>query len=223
VTTNDINIFFDMKIFYSYIFRALFAIVMGVLLIQFPDDTMVGITIAIGVLFFLSGVVSIASYMSARKHTTEYEIYDAQGRLISGKKPMFPLVGIGSVLLGIILAVMPTVFVSWLMYILGFALVMAALAQLVAFFSARRIPVVGWGFAVCPLALLLAGIFVIFYPLESASAPLLILGWCLLLYGVTECVNETKYYLNRRRARKMAEHQADGEPVTEENQQLVSE
>lgn len=212
-----------MKIFRSYVFRALCAIVMGMLLIQFPDDTMVGITIAIGVLFLLSGVVSIASYMSVRKHTTEYEVYDAQGRLIAGRKPMFPLVGIGSVLLGVILAVMPKTFVSWLMYILGFALVMAALAQLVAFFSARRIPVVGWGYAVCPLALLLAGLFVMFYPLESASAPLLILGWCLLLYGVTEYVNETKYYLNRRRARKMAEREAAGEPPTEADQQLVSE
>jgi len=212
-----------MKFFQSYVFRAMCAIVMGLLLIQFPDDTMVGITIAIGVLFLLSGIVSIASYMSARKHTAEYEVYDAQGRLVAGGKPTFPLVGIGSVLLGVILAVMPKVFVSWLMYILGFALVMAALAQLVAFFSARRIPVVGWGFAVCPLALLLAGLFVIFYPLQSASAPLLILGWCLLLYGVTEYVNETKYYLNRRRAKRKAEREAAGEPMADEDQQLISE
>mgnify|MGYP002620332671 CR=1 FL=1 len=212
-----------MKFLQSYVFRAMCAIVMGLLLIRFPDNTMVGITIAIGVLFLIAGVGSIVSYVVARRSATDVAVFDAQGRQIAGQKPMFPIVGIGSVLLGLILALMPKVFISWLMYILGAVVVMAACAQLVSFFSARRIPTVAWAFALCPVVLLLAGLFVVLYPLQTAEMPLLILGWCLLLYGVTEYVNETKYYLNRRRARKEAEQAAVEEVATGADTQLVAE
>ena len=212
-----------MKFFQSYVFRALCAIVMGLLLIRFPDNTMVGITIAIGVLFLISGVGSIATYIVARKEATDVAVFDAQGRQIAGQKPMFPIVGIGSVLLGLILALMPRVFISWLMYIIGVVVVMAAGLQIVSFISARRIPTVAWAFVVCPAVLLLTGLFVILYPMQTAQMPLLILGWCLLLYGVTEYINETKYYLNRRRARKEAEQAAAEQAAAEAATPLVAE
>ena len=213
-----------MKFFQSFVFRAMCAIVMGLLLIRFPDNTLTGIVVAVGVLFLISGVASIASYVVARRESvSEVEVYDAQGRQIAGMRPLFPVVGVGSVLLGLILALRPIVFVSWLMYIIGIVLVMAAMLQLVSFFAARRIPVVSWLFAVCPMALLLTGLFVLLYPMQSAELPLLILGWCMVLYGVTEYVNETKYYLNRRRARKQAEREAAGEEMTEEDRLVVTE
>ena len=59
------------KIFQSTAFRAICALVIGVLLIKFPDNTVTGITIAIGVLFLLSGVLSCLSYIQARRHASE--------------------------------------------------------------------------------------------------------------------------------------------------------
>ena len=43
-----------MRILQSSVFRALCAIIIGVLLIKFPDNTVKGITVAIGVLFLVS-------------------------------------------------------------------------------------------------------------------------------------------------------------------------
>jgi uncharacterized membrane protein HdeD (DUF308 family) len=44
------------------------AIIIGALLIQYREQTVTWITIAIGVLFFLSGVFSLLSYMSAKRN-----------------------------------------------------------------------------------------------------------------------------------------------------------
>lgn len=59
-----------MKVIHSSIFRAVCAIIVGVLLIQYREQTVTWITIAIGVLFFLSGVISLASYWAAKRGGT---------------------------------------------------------------------------------------------------------------------------------------------------------
>ena len=52
---NDIK----MKILQSSVFRAICAIAIGILLIKYPDNTVTWITIAIGILFLLSGIISL--------------------------------------------------------------------------------------------------------------------------------------------------------------------
>ena len=71
-----------MKIFQSSIFRAICAIAIGILLIKYPDNTVTWITVAIGILFLLSGLISLIVYVNARKHVSEYKITDAEGRAI---------------------------------------------------------------------------------------------------------------------------------------------
>ena len=56
-----------MKAIQSSVFRALCAIVVGVLLIGYREETVRWITILTGVMFFLSGVISIVSYYAGRK------------------------------------------------------------------------------------------------------------------------------------------------------------
>ncbi len=183
-----------MKILRSAVFRAICAIVTGILLINSPDSTVRGITIAIGVMFLVSGVISCATYLNARKNSAGAEIYDADGRLIASPRPPFPLVGIGSILLGLILAVIPDTFVKSLMYVLGALIILGAINQFIALAGARRVFRVPAWFWVCPSVILITGIFVMVKPMDSATVPLLILGWCLLFYGVTECVNAVKIY-----------------------------
>ena len=180
-----------MKILKSSVFRAACAIVTGVLLIYNPDSTVKWITVAIGVMFFLSGVISCATYLNARKHAADIEIYDAQGRRITMGKPTFPVVGIGSILLGLTLAVIPGVFITSLMYVLGAIIILGAINQFMTLLNAKklfRIPVWFW---ICPSVIL-----------ETASLPLLILGWCLLLYGITEGINAVKIYKETKRELK---------------------
>ena len=183
-----------MKILRSAVFRAACAIITGILLINNPDSTVHWITIAIGVMFLVSGVISCATYLNARKNAVGAELYDAEGRLIASPRPPFPLVGIGSILLGLILAIIPGVFVKSLMYVLGVLIILGAVNQFIALAGARRLFRVPVWFWVCPSLILVTGVFVMVKPMETASLPLLIIGWCLMFYGVTECINAVKIY-----------------------------
>lgn len=188
-----------MKILQSSVFRAICAIIIGILLINNPDSTMKGITIAIGLLFLVSGAISCAAYLNAKSHTSDADIYDAQGRLIVTGKPTFPIVGIGSVLLGLILAIAPGFFVKSLMYVLGAIIILGAINQFMVLINAKkmfRVPIWFW---ICPSVIFLTGLLVLLKPIETASLPLLIIGWCLLLYGVTECINAFKIHRERKR------------------------
>ena len=201
-----------MKIFQSSLFRAMCAIVVGVLILKYPQDGVTWLTIAVGALFLISGIIALIAYWHARKNAGEYIITDQQGRVISGSQPTFPIVGVGSVILGLTLALTPGVFVNGLMYILGAIMILGGINQLMALVSARRLGSIPFGFWVAPSLILIVGLFVILKPMESAELPLLILGWCCLLYGVTEIINALKI----RSIRKMADCQSVETTVAEE-------
>lgn len=188
-----------MKILQSSVFRAICAIAVGAMLIKNPDSTVKGITIAIGILFLASGVISCVAYFNARLHSAENEVYDADGKLLVGGRPMFPIVGLGSVILGFVLALMPGAFVTSLMYVLGGIILLGALNQFMVLIQARKFATLPLWFWVCPTLVLLTGLFVMIKPMESASLPLLIIGWCLLFYGVTECINAFKIHQYRKK------------------------
>ena len=200
-----------MKIFQSSIFRAICAIAIGILLIKYPDNTVTWITVAIGILFLLSGLISLIVYVNARKHVSEYKITDAEGRVVAGEQPTFPIVGVGSLILGALLALTPNVFITALMYIIGGILILGAINQYMNLANGRRYGKIGFGYWVFPSLILLTGLYVIIKPMTPVNVAMLILGWCSLLYGVTELVNSIKFHSNRRKLR-----QAQEIPVAEE-------
>lgn len=190
-----------MKVIHSSIFRAVCAIIVGVLLIQYREQTVTWITIAIGVLFFLSGVISLASYWAAKRNAEKMQgqiLSDSNGKPIMGMIPKFPLVSVGSLILGLLLALMPQVFIAWLMFILAFILILGALTQFVNLASAAKMGRVGILFWLFPSVLLLLGLLTIIKPSAIASAPLLIIGWGMLIYGVVELLNVFKISNNKR-------------------------
>lgn len=190
-----------MKVIHSSIFRAVCAIIVGVLLIQYREQTVTWITIAIGVLFFLSGVISLASYWAAKRNAEKMHgqlLFDSNGKPIMGMIPKFPLVSVGSLILGLLLALMPQVFIAWLMFILAFILILGALTQFANLASAAKMGRVGILFWLFPSALLLLGLLAIIKPSAIASAPLFIIGWGMLIYGVVELLNAFKVSNNKR-------------------------
>ena len=190
-----------MKVIHSSIFRAVCAIIVGVLLIQYRAQTVTWITIAIGVSFFLSGVISLASYWAAKRNAEKMQgqiLSDSNGKPIMGMIPKFPLVSVGSLILGLLLALMPQVFIAWLMFILAFILILGALTQFANLASAAKMGRVGILFWLFPSALLLLGLLAIIKPSAIASAPLFIIGWGMLIYGVVELLNAFKVSNNKR-------------------------
>jgi len=199
-----------MKLLQSSFFRAICSIVIGILLLKYPDNSVTWLTMAIGILFLLSGIIAMISYWTARRHAGEYTITDAEGNVISGSQPSFPIVGIGSVILGLTLMLSPDMFVRWLMYILGAMIILGSINQLIVLIAARRFGSIGAFFWIAPIVLLIIGILIFVKPMESAELPLIILGWCMLVYGVTEVINSLMVYSLRKRMKRQQEEAAKG-------------
>ena len=206
-----------MRILQSSVFRAICAIVIGVLLIKFPDNTVKGITIAIGVLFLLSGIISCVTYYMAKRNVSEYKIYDKDGNVVAGEQPTFPIVGLGSSILGLILALSPTAFVSALMYIIGAILILGAINQFMGLINGRRYGHVSLWYWVMPSLILLTGLYVMVKPMAPLAMAMLVLGWCTLLYGVVELINAFKFYRDKK-----AWQQSQGQPQLDSYEEIVT-
>ena len=187
-----------MKVFQSSVVRALCAIIVGALIVKYRELTVTWITIAIGVLFFLSGVFSCVTYFIARGKKNDIQVFDADGRLLTGMKPTFPIVGLGSLILGLILALMPNTFVQSLMYILAAILILGAISQMANLVAVSRMARIGFYYWIMPALTLLIGIVAIVSPSSIASAPLFVIGWSMIVYGIVELTNAIKLHQLRR-------------------------
>lgn len=163
-------------------FRAFLAILAGALLVKFRDDAVVAITLILGGLFFISGLMSCVSAFVEQRHAVngESNVYN-NGLLWS--------VGMGSMIFGVVLVVMPKTFLIALMYILAGILVISAVGQYASLATATRYGRIRLSWWIAPSILLLVGILCIVNPHGMISAPLFIIGWALMVYGVVEMIN----------------------------------
>ena len=216
-----------MKIIQYSVFRALCAIAVGALLVKYREDMVEWMTIAIGVLFFLSGLTAMIASMGKKNEVvssdkTEENVYTQMAETAiqrSGENqsssPDSPIterngwgwgsfVGMGCMILGLILALMPKTFVHFLVYIISAFLIIGAIQQFVTLAVARRDAGVGFFYWVMPTLLLIVGGIALFKPTTFAAAPLFFIGWFLIIYGIVECVNALKARSNRKKAEKEA-------------------
>ncbi|MDE7379323.1 MAG: DUF308 domain-containing protein [Paraprevotella sp.] len=190
-----------MRVINSYVFRSVCTILIGILLVSNPEMTSPLLVQIIGVLFFLSGLVSLASYVWVRWRSKEK------------MKPFFPIVGLGSFLFGMFLFFFPGYFILYLMWMLGGLFVIAGINQMAALISYRKVMPLSWPVFVVPSLVLLAGVFIIARPFESASLPFIVLGICSICYGISEFVNGVRLHRWLKRAERLTF--AKAEEVTE--------
>ena len=169
---------------------------------------MTWMTITVGILFLLSGLVSCIAYYFERekvaKKTAKAEQQEGQ-KEENLKSPSFPIAGVGSIVLGIILAVMPNTFITWVVYILAALLILGAINQFMNLARSRqyaRVPFYLWLF---PTIILVVAILLISKPMEAAALPLLVIGWAFMYYGVLEFALIIRMYLVRRAFEKAEE------------------
>lgn len=178
-----------MKILQSSIFRAVCAIAVGIMILYKTDATIQYITIAAGVLFFISGLISCLGYYNSLKSYKEKEVVDEKGKVHISSRPFIPIIGVGSIILGIILFLMPGTFVKWLMYILAIILILGALNLMMTLINVRKFCIMPSGYWVTPILVLLAGVFILFKNEEAARLPVIVMGIAMIVYGVTEIIN----------------------------------
>lgn len=187
-----------MKILSSSLFRAICALLTGALLLAYGEQMVTWITIAIGVMFAVSGIISVVTYLSLKRQANGPIVYDANGNQLTGIKPAFPIVGIGSLLLGIILALMPNTFINSLMFVLAALLILGAINQMSNLVVMNRVARIGFFYWIVPVVIFIVGMAMLLKPSAFASIPLLVLGWCMLLYGVAEIIDAVKIHICKK-------------------------
>ena len=198
-----------MKVLQISAIRAIIVLVTGFLLVRYREETMTWMTITVGILFLLSGLVSCIAYYFEKekvaKKTAKTEQQEGEQEEENLKSPSFPIAGVGSIALGIILAVMPNTFITWVVYILAALLILGAVNQFMNLARSRqyaRVPVYMWLF---PTVILVIAILLISKPIETAQLPLLVLGWAFMYYGVLEFILIIRMYLVRKSYEKAEE------------------
>ena len=164
------RIVYSKTTFRNAVYRALISVIIGVVLIAWPDVALKSIVMFIGALFLLTGIMAfVASY---RRQQAEQR---ADGLL--------SLNGIGSMVLGILLISIPLFFTTILMS-------MAAIAQLVTLSAARQLGYISPMNYFFPILIMLAGLVVVFRPWGSAEYVVIILGITSMFYGITDLISQ---------------------------------
>ena len=193
-----------MKVLQISAVRAIIVLVTGFLLVKYREDTMTWMTITVGVLFLISGLVACMLYYFEKekvaKKTAKAVLQEDQQEEEDLKSPSFPIAGVGSIVLGIILAVMPNTFTTWMVYILSALLILGAVNQFMNLARSRqyaRVPVYMWIF---PTISMVVAILLISRPIETDALffTLKVIGWAFMYYGVLEFVLIIRMYLVRK-------------------------
>jgi hypothetical protein len=167
------------------------------------------LTVGLGAIFFISGIISCVSYYIQRKHVLKMRaegitLFDSEGKPVGQSMPTFPIVGVGSLILGVILASMPETFLNWLTYIFAAIILLVSVYQIADLIVANRYGRVGWAYWVMPIIMLLAAVVALVNPESISSSPLFFLGWAMIISGAVMIVNVLKIYTVRRAAEKRA-------------------
>jgi len=205
-----------MKYVESITFRALSALCIGCLLIAFPDKTTTWLVIIIGILFLVPGLISIVAYFNVR---TEKE----------SMRALFPIIGIGSVLFGVILIVFSNVFMDYMKYVLAAFLILAGISQLVTLLNLQKWTKVNVFFFIMSLLITLVGLFIVIAAKLIATNVLTVLGTASIVYGLVELISAIRFHNVRRiivsTNKKIVESASptDGKPAEQKEKDAVSE
>lgn len=166
--------------------RFVIAVIIGLILVMWPDSASNYLVITLGVLFVIPGLLGFLDYFTGTKKSPRH----------------FPIAGLGSFLFGLWLIIMPGFFANLLMFFLGGVLVIGGIQQLYAVTVARRWTTVSFGFYILPVLTLLAGLLVIVNPEGVRNAAFVIIGVTCLVYAVSELINWFRF--TNRKSKRVA-------------------
>ena len=162
-----------MRVLGYSLMRAVCALVIGMILVMFPDQASNYFVITIGVIFLVPSLISIIAYTTNGKK----------------KQQRFPIEGIGSLLFGLWLIIMPHFFSNLLTIILGFILLMGGIQQLASVSTLRTLVKVSYRYYVVPTLILIAGLVALFNPTGVQRTAFIIIGISCMVYAFSEFVN----------------------------------
>lgn len=152
------------------------SIVMGLLIMIYPDNTLTIMLRIIGVALLCVGAIQLVAFFGSSPR---------QGIQWSRT----PMGGVLALVLGIMLAVSPETFVSFFMILIGLIIICLALFQIFSFVAISKsgIKVKGWLYAM-PSLMFLSGFVFFFFPNTSAAWIVIFAGSWIVAYGVWEII-----------------------------------
>ena len=191
--------------------RALIVLGIGIALVGYADVALRYIVQALGVLFIIPGLVTAFSGMAKRE----------EGQAA----PILPFVtGGGSVLMGVVLLLIPEFFISILLYLLAALLLLGGGMQITQLVMMRRKGMKSSAvYYLFPVTVFVVGLYILIYPMETATLPFLFIGYAAILYGVVELLTLMRVAYFNRKAQMMAEQEAQHETVAPEQQTEIVE
>lgn len=162
--------------------RTICALVIGLILVMFPNEAGDYLVITIGVVFLIP--LSIIGYFA----------------MTAEERQRLPIEGIGSLLFGLWLIIMPGFFADLLTFVLGFILVLGGVQQIASLSAARRWMPVRVGFYIIPVLILIAGLIALFNPTGVRSTAFIIIGITSIVYAVSELINWFTFTRKRPKA-----------------------
>lgn len=189
-----------MKHIQSITFRALCAAFIGALLIAFPDNTTKWLVVVIGVLFFIPGLVSFGAYFRLKKDGGQ------------SLRPLFPILGLGSILFGLLLIIFASALMDYMKYVLAAFLVLAGVSSAVSMVRFRTVKNVALFFFIVPVLIMLVGIFVFLYRELEPTVVHQLLGGTSIAYALFELIAGIAF---RKVRRQLMEPATDDAPPAE--------
>ena len=165
-----------MKTLRNNIWRAVYAIIIGLVMVVFPDLTLQYLVIIIGIMLLVFGGILLGIFLNAKKN---------------GYAKRAPVEGILTIVLGLMLVIAPSFFLSILMSILGILLIFTGIIQISDIIMLRKHNVkLSWIFYVFPILIFGAGIVVVLGPFDSVKTLMVFFGIASLLSGIIDIIDE---------------------------------
>ncbi len=156
--------------------RALVALAVGTVMVLKPETALTLVVKIIAAFILASGLVSLVVGILQKKN---------------GTLPLMSFNAVVDILIGLVLFMFPEPVARFIIYLIGFALLVFGLLQLVTLASARRVMNMGMGILVMPALVTVIGGVLLFNPFAPAVM-VMIAGASLIVYGASELLSSWK-------------------------------
>lgn len=167
-----------MKAVNTLLISALCSLLIGALVLIYPEDIAIWLVRIIGALFLIPGLVSLLVYFARKQSKNTEEVHTT-----------LPLTAIGSILLGGFLLVMPDSVQAYIIYVVALFPAVFSLNQVAYLWRMKSTRTIGLGFFIWPVLVIIGAIVICLKPIENVSLLLTVAALLCLLYACTELFN----------------------------------
>lgn len=178
----------------NFIVHALISILVGVLLIAYPNVALNFMVYIIGGLAILIGGITLISLKNQTKELT------------SGRRFLIILNGAIGILLGGVLIAFPTIYWNILVILIGIVILVVSIMQFYMLWQRKMVvPNTSAKLFMLPAVIFITGSLIVYNPFVAAISIVRVIGIAILLYGIFELILRWQF----RKSSKSAQNYID--------------